>query len=78
MILPSAVRRRDLVFGLGFDFLQGGLEQVTLFLADPALERPGIQERDQDGQAGKAKADQPVSDKRQIPQPPLQAPSRRK
>jgi len=47
--------------GLGFDLLEGLFEEVLLFLAGSAPERPGIQQRDQDGQAGQAKAEQPES-----------------
>ncbi len=57
--------------GLTFDLLEGGLEQVALFLAAPVLERPGIEKGDHNGEAGEAKADHPVNNEGHIPQSPL-------
>ena len=37
------------------DLLQRGFEQVALFPAGAALEGPGIQKRDQDGQTGETR-----------------------
>ena len=67
----SATGTVRLGFGFGFDLLEGGLEELTLFLAGLTLQRSGIQKRDQDGQAGEANANQPVADERQVSQPAL-------
>ena len=43
-----------------------------LFLTDPALERPDVEKRDQNGQTRKGETNQPVEDERQICQLPFQ------